>query len=324
MRHRAFTSWGASSFNNASQGDSSGGSGFGGSNRRLPAVLAVMGLVFVAFVGGGLYLLSHNKISMTEPTPSVAAIVVNQSEGVPVEAEEVIVPIRAVESGQSLDPTILARVSLPRNAIPLGAVRTFEELEGMYARGTIPANQPIVRTFLTRERPTNSVVANIPEGFRAVTINVSATTGVEGWARAGAYVDVHWISSALGKLSIVPIVQNAKILSAERQVNPNADPAAPLPTTVTLLVQELDAQKISLTSSAGTLVLHMRGAGDHDISQSLSNLTVTDLFGGPSSENGPSPLEGIAKIRKADGSYEEYAILEGNVVRNNKEKDQPS
>ncbi len=296
------------------------------SKRHAPAIVMALFSFFLLIAAGSLVISSLGKTQASEKQPTQQIAVEKPAA---IEMEEVIVPTKNFEANQPIDPTFLAKVSLPRSAIPLGAVRVFEELDGMYTRGPIPANQPIVKAFLTKDRPANPVVANIPEGFRAVTINVTALTGVEGWARAGAHVDVQWINEGDGSTApasgvgvkvggpqIMAIVQNAKVISAERRLDANTDPAAPVPTTVTLLVDEIDAQKISLTSNAGTLILHMRGTGDSDISNITSTpLTLPDLLDGPKEIANDAAIQGVAKVKRADGKTEEWAVMHDGVVR---------
>lgn len=297
------------------------GRGFGGfspqrGGRRPPPILLAIFAFFFVFSIGSLVVISMSKTQASE-TSTLPTKVTSVEVPAPVEMEEVIVPIKNIEAGQAIDPSMVAKVSMPRSSIPLGSVRVAEEIDGTYARGNIVANQPIIKGFLTKERPTNAVVANIPEGYRAVTININATSGVEGWARAGAHVDIQWISAQTGQQAIMTIVQNAKILSAERKLDPNAEPGAPVPATATLLVNEFDAQKISLTASTGQLILHMRGTGDTEISATTTApLTVSDLFNGAADPNAGA-LQGVAKVRKSDGSFEEWAVLQGNVTRKN-------
>ena len=84
--------------------------------------------------------------------------------------------------------------------------------------------------------------------------------------------------------------------------------------------KEKDAQKISLASTSGTLVLHLRGAGDPGKATSnIGTLTFKDLIGQATNEGrNADGLEGIARIRGADGSVQEWAVYNGKLMRRNK------
>ena len=288
------------------------------SGRPPMALLIGSAVCFLIFIGLALLLFSQGEAKdKPQNTPRVQAKPIQASvPPPPVDMAEVLVPVRDIDAGTQLDPSMLTKSLMPRSQVPANAVRLREEVAGLFARAALPARQPVVSSMLTRERPPNPLAANIPEGFRAVTINVNALTGVEGWARPGARVDVQWIANANKGLSIVPVIQNVKILSAERRLGPNEkDPGPAVPATITLLVTERDAQKISLTQGSGSIVLHLRGPGDNEVlAQNANPLSVKDLLAGVDHPLG-NTVEGIAKIRGADGTYEEWAIVDGALVR---------
>ena len=219
-----------------------------------------------------------------------------RSDGQPVEADpaavviqkeperdmvEVLVPLRDVPAGQALQPAMFKKDRRLAISVDERAVKDFEAVVGAYSRTLLVAGTPLHADFITNVRPTTAISANIPVGYRAVAINVNATSSVEGWARAGSKVDVHWTTTIHGAPTLVTIVQNAKVLSAAQQAVNNAQPGAPVPSTVTLLVSAQDAQKISLAeSTTGGLSLSLRG--DTDVGKAESSggsITVDELLG---------------------------------------------
>ncbi len=243
-----------------------------------------------------------------------AAAPVVVTETAPVQYSRVIVPVRNIEKGAALNPQMFTSVVRPRSSLASTTITDISQIEGKFARVPINAHFPLILEWTTDEAQiTNPLIQRIPTGFRAVTINVNATSGVEGWARAGARVDVHWIAELNGERTATRIVENAQILSAERQVEPSANPSAPIPTTVTLLAQENDAQKISLAATAGQLILHLRGFDDSGKATSpLHSMTVNDLLGNKEDEK---RVQGLVRIRNHDGFLEELVLMDGNLVR---------
>jgi Flp pilus assembly protein CpaB len=146
---------------------------------------------------------------------------------------------------------------------------------------------------------------------------VNATSAVEGWATAGAYVDVHWVTNSFGDYTVNLLAQNAKILSAERQAetaqtgSTNQQQAAVIPTTVTLLLTDRDAQKISLASTGGELKLHLRGTEDANKASQATVLTMNDLLGGTDDSKMP---RGVIKIRDEKGHLQEFSLKNGQIV----------
>lgn len=229
---------------------------------------------------------------------------------------EVLVPTREVQGGATLTPDMFRPVSLPESQVGRNAIRSFTEVQGFYARTLLIPEQPLLKEYLTPVKPASDVISAIPDGFRAVTIRVDERTGVEGWARAGARVDIVWSSKLNGKPMISVIVENAKVLSAERQVSPQPEEGkeqAPIPTTVTLLVAAEDANRIQLATVSGSMSLSLRGLNDNK-SNKVVPLTIDDLLreGRPvSAEDAPRVM---LSIKGGKGDRVGYTLKDGQLV----------
>jgi pilus assembly protein CpaB len=229
------------------------------SSNRKNLLLILAGLVITVLLVAGILLVIG---STPKADPQRAASVVKQNNDSSVKMIEVLVPSQTIEAGAELDPALFRKEKRPQVGVSARTVKDFEEIKGQFAKSLIIAGQPVHREYLTSSRPISSVSPNIPDGYRAVAISVNSTSAVEGWAQPGSKVDVSWTSSVNGQPSISIIVQNAKILSAQKNTNPNSDPGAPVPTTITLLVSAIDAQKIQLAQTTGSLNLQLRGDPD--------------------------------------------------------------
>lgn len=218
------------------------------------------------------------------------------AEEAPVKMIDVLVPVKDIDAGTALDPTLFRKESRPQVGVSPRVVVDFEELKGQFARSLILASQPLHRDFMTSVRPTSAITASIPEGYRAVTINVDARSSVEGFVRPGARVDVMWISNVRGRQGITRIVQNARVLSAERQIDSKQAPGAPVPSTVTLLVSSEDAAKISLATTTGSITLQLRGDTDVKASNEGATLTTDDFFGDTHTQGVKSDCQGSVSM----------------------------
>lgn len=250
-------------------------------------------------------------VAMQPPKPEV-----HIEKPAPVDKIDVLIPVKDIQPNSILQPADFIRVSRPASTVRGEMVGSYADLRGMYARELIPASQPLTRGAISSEPPVNPVIQNIPPGFRAVSISVNATTGVEGWARAGARVDVEWIGLLRNQKVARRLVENSKILSAERKLDPKADPSMPVPTSVTLLVAEKDAQRVSLAQSAGTLVLLLRGAQDVRGASDDGALTWGDLLNGDSLSSDKT-VQGVVRVKERDGAAKEFAIIDGAVLKRN-------
>lgn len=255
----------------------------------------------------------------------------SQASTTNMEFAEVLVPVQQIEPGTSLEPTMFKKEKRPKLGLPQRVVRDFEEVKGQYSRSIIVADLPLSQEYLTQVKPANTITARIPEGYRAVTINVDIRTSVEGWARPGARVDVIWASRIRNKEAVTVIVQNAVILSAERQTESSNNqpqqagllpgrappPQAAVPNTVTLLVTAKDAQKIQLASTTGSLSLSLRGDTDAGQGQASGSITIDQLISDNSGQDqqptGKEPVEGTVRIKGPSGNYEEWVLKGGRL-----------
>jgi pilus assembly protein CpaB len=228
---------------------------------------------------------------------------------------DVLVPLQKVDAGTPLEPAMFRREARPQVGVTSRVIKDFEEIKGTYARSLIVPGQPLYRDFITNVRPTNALTANIPEGYRAVTIRVDARSGVEGWARAGARVDVVWATRVRGQPGVNVIVQNARVLSAERDLDAATKPGQQVPSTVTLLVSAADANKIQLATTTGSISLSLRGDNDPGKGGNTNPITVDDLLGSsgqPAAQ--AAPCEGTVRMRGKDGKLEEFCMQGGKMV----------
>jgi pilus assembly protein CpaB len=219
-------------------------------------------LFFVCMIG----LIAFMHFSSANTSASVAAPVPSHSASG--DLIEVIVPAETVDTGKLLDPAMFRRERRPAVAVGPEMVRDFEELKGLYSRGMLVKGQPIIRDLLTSLQPVNALTASIPTGYRAIAIRVDATSSVEGWAQAGARVDVIWVTQMTGRRTASVIAPNAKVLSANRRTEQTAQQQNQgnaeklVPSTVTLLLSSRDALRVRLASLHGRLALVLRGSQD--------------------------------------------------------------
>ncbi|MGA1191777.1 MAG: Flp pilus assembly protein CpaB [Bdellovibrionota bacterium] len=251
---------------------------FGGmqSSRRSDGtrILVLIGLILFVLFSGTTFLLLQ-----TEQAPQAPVVV--EPDVVPMKLVTVLVPVREIEAGTALMPHMFRQEKRPEVGVSERAVTSYEELEGSFARSLIVPGQPLHKEYITTIRPANVLTAKIPEGFRAVTIRTDSLTSVGGFARPGARVDVNWSTRINGAPAIVPIVENAEVLSADSQTTNQQGTEGIVPNTVTLLVTAEDAKKIQLATSSGSLSLSLRGDNDTRGSDGRGDVTIQDLLGQP-------------------------------------------
>lgn len=275
-------------------------------------IVALLSLFFLlVFSGLAVLLLRSDSSTATVQQPVV-------EEAAPqVEMVRVLIPLRSIKLGDPLEPTLFRRESRPKTTVSGNVVNDFADIAGMFAKVHINGGQPLTVEHLSASRPSSLITSDIPQGYRAITIRVDVTSSVEGWARAGAFVDVVWNSRIRGKPAVIVIVQNAKILSAERvrEVKEQAGAGGPVPNTVTLLVTAAEAQKIQLAQHNGSLSLQLRGdSSQGKLDAELAPLTIDDLLGIRQAPQQREDIKGVVRLRGDDGSWETWVYKDGRLV----------
>ena len=100
------------------------------------------------------------------------------------------------------------------------------------------------------------------DGLKAVTIRVNDVEGVAGFVLPGDYVDVA-LTRQIEKTAATSdvILQSVRVLAIDQSADERTDKPA-VAKAVTLEVDTVGAQKVSLAASIGTMSLILRKAGE--------------------------------------------------------------
>lgn len=177
------------------------------------------------------------------------------------EFEQITVPVPAalVPVGTRIKDVRFRTVQFPQHQVPKGAITDITPYLEAMAIAPLAANLPIWAENLSMtSSATNPVIERIPEGMRAMTLRVDATSAVEGWAGSGAVVDIALVET--DRTTVV--AERVKILSAERSVVPVDASAPSVPSTVTLLVSQEQFLAISTAVGRGKITFALRSSKD--------------------------------------------------------------
>ena len=247
---------------------------------KINANLVALLVLFLVFIVASSFLAAN--LMAPQPQEIVREVVVapevNPEKPV---AIPVVIASENIWPGQRLESTSFRIEPRMVEGSEDSIVTDLTAVEGVYASATIIAGSPVFKDSITLVPPTNALTARIPKGHRAVAIPVDAESAVEGWARAGAKVDVIWSTTHRGRMLVTTIVESAQVLSAGRSLGKGPDgrqkAEVAVPNHVTLLVPIKDAQRIQLAKTSGKLSLNLRGDEDSaDIN--AGTLTIEKLF----------------------------------------------
>ena len=180
-------------------------------------------------------------------------------------SQTVVVAKQPLRFGTELTATMLQEVPWPSDALPNGA---FAKIHDIMAGGrrvvlaAIETNEPVLSLKITGPGQRATLSALVKPGMKAVTIRVNDVEGVGGFVLPGDHVDVVLTRQIdKGSATTQVVLQNTRVLAVDQIADERAQKAA-VAKSVTLEVDTVDAQKLWLSSSVGSLSLLLRKAGE--------------------------------------------------------------
>lgn len=159
------------------------------------------------------------------------------------------------------------------------------KLLGTVVRYPITAGQPVTRGSLVGPQDRGFLAAALGPGMRAVTVPVSATSGVAGFVFPGDHVDLVLTEQVSGggegpalKVSET-IIRNLRVLATDQRISDKDEDGKTQVKTfsnVTLEVTPKIAEKIAVAQSLGSLSLSLRSIADNtaDVQRELAAGTI--------------------------------------------------
>lgn len=189
----------------------------------------------------------------------------------------------------------------------------LQELNGTVVRTAITAGQPVTRGSLVYPGDRGFLAAALGPGMRAVTVPVSALTGVAGFVFPGDRVDlvltqnVNDDSPDDRPLKVAEtIMRNMRVLATDQRSSPGKDKNGKTVVKkyklVTLEATPTIAEKISVALSMGTLSLSLRSLADNqaELEQALVSGDIKVPEGATPEEE--EAILASAKSRPTSGS----------------------
>jgi pilus assembly protein CpaB len=216
----------------------------------------------------------------------------------------VVVASAPLRFGAHLSAQNLREVAWPEAAIPAGTFPSITELMGPGKRivlAAIEPNEPILRSKVTGPGQRATLSAVIQPGMKAVTVRVNDVEGVGGFVLPGDRVDV-LMTRQPGNNDVV--LQNVKVLAIDQLADDSSDKPTVVK-AVTLEVDTVSAQKVSLAASLGSLSLALRKAGEAEL-EGTRRVTVSDL-GNPEAPRSEPRRYSVIGVTRA-GQRQEYNV----------------
>lgn len=170
--------------------------------------------------------------------------------------------------------TDIKQIEIPGNMVNNRAVLDKAAILDKRVTDTVVEGEQIVLDRLA-DGKNDSLSFKVPEGMRAVSINVNEQTAVSNLIRPGDFIDIivsfdkeevekqdsKTVYPRITKMTI----QNVEILAFGQSMSSNEGTGAEAPSIVTLAVSPQDAEKLVYISEYAVLRFALRGTDDKEI-----------------------------------------------------------
>jgi pilus assembly protein CpaB len=234
-------------------------------------LVLLLGALVIAIVTA----LAARSMFAEAPAPQVQA----QSAPQPQEPQgpKVMVAQRSLPVGTIITADAVAYQPWPKEMVSdayfLDGESNIQNLLGTVVRHPVTAGEPVTRGALVKPGDRGFLAAALGPGMRAITVPVSAKTGVGGFVFPGDKVDLMLTQTVDTEGQSVKaaetILRNLRVLatdqSTETMHSPDGKTVVRAFRTVTLEVTPRIAEKVAVAQTIGTLSLSLRSIADNAV-----------------------------------------------------------
>jgi pilus assembly protein CpaB len=254
----------------------------------------------------------------------------------PVEAaQQVLVAKAALPAGRFIKPEDLRWQAWPEGQVPatymLKGKRELDELTGAVVRSGFAADEPITDARIVKPGERGFMAAVLEPGFRAVSVSVTATSGIAGFVFPGDHVDLlvtHSVSTdelSSRKTALVTetVLADVRVVAIDQKT----DDQTGTPTvarTITFEVTPKQAEMVNVARRLGEMTLSLRSLSREELQGDLVNAELDEgdaalpaevvaLVG----EDKAKPADKARAAKVADAKPGEVTIAEGRFTIDN-------
>ena len=206
-----------------------------------------------------------------------AAPEVEAAEPIPA-GPKVLVAQRAMPTGTIITADALSFQQWPEELVQdayfLDGEANINQLLGTVVRHPVTAGEPVTQGSLVRPGDRGFLAAALGPGMRAVTVPVSANTGVAGFVFPGDRVDLVLTQTVTGEegaplKAAETVLRNLRVLATDQTTNQVKTEDGRTVVrgfkTVTIEVTPKIAEKVAVAQTIGTLSLALRSIADNQV-----------------------------------------------------------
>ena len=229
-------------------------------------------LVIALLVAAGTAIAARSMFSgASAPQASAATAVAVAPTGPKVLVAQRALPVGTIITADSISYQDWPK-ELVKDAYFIEGQADMQKLLGTVVRYPITAGQPITQGGLVAPGDRGFLAAALAPGMRAVTIPVSAKTGVGGFVFPGDRVDLVLTQQVTGNDGTAPlrasetILRNLRVLATDQATDQDivdGKTVVKAVSTVTLEVTPRIAEKVAVAQELGTISLSLRSIADN-------------------------------------------------------------
>ncbi len=183
----------------------------------------------------------------------------------PPQNQQYVATARALDPGETIRREDLRMIDWPKSNPLAGSFVRVDDVVGRAVLYPLAAGQPILDRQLAAAGSGVGLTARIPSGMRAIALSSNEVIGVAGFLMPGTHVDVlvTYHDESHPDPVTATVLQDAEVLAAGHQVQPDPQGKPSTVDVVTLLLNPEDAEKAVLASAQGSIHFVLRNGGDH-------------------------------------------------------------
>lgn len=241
------------------------------------------------------------------------ALVYVSEEPAPLEAatpsRTIMVASRNLPAGSIVRREDVETVAWPGSAVPEGFTMQAGDVVGRGLIMEVRRNEPLLDWKLADKEAGGGLPITIPEGMRAVSVEVDEVVGVAGFVLPGTRVDV--LATVMPgtdrrQTTTRIILQNVRALAADQRYQQDIEGEPEYVTVVTLLVTPAQAEELTLAATEGRIQLALRNTLDSNEIQTQGRRITSLVAAGGSPSPGTSTSSGAVQPADPERVIESY------------------
>jgi pilus assembly protein CpaB len=199
----------------------------------------------------------------------------------------VLVARGAITRGQILKPQdfswqVWPEGGIDKNYIQVGS-RTIESFTGWVARDPFAAGEPIIDTKIVSPGSRGFLAAVLHPGMRAISVPVTATSGISGFVFPGDQVDLLITHKLTGHGqtqhdAAETVLQDVRVIGIDQKLD-SKNGEALVAHTATLEVTPKQSEIIAVAAEIGKLSLSLRSLASNQSEKSATDSRTADAQG---------------------------------------------